>query len=846
MNFKGLLFIILSLCTIVSKGNPIDVERARRYAAQSGLLSEQLEGEKSKKKRRNAQSSNLQLAYTLNSTDSTSTMPLLYVFTPTSQKGYVIVAADDAVEPIVGYSSNNHFNSTTMPPQLQSMLQQIGHSIAEAAKKTHEREKEATTSLLPKPPIQPLLNDIRWGQEKPYNSMTPIINQAHAPTGCVATALAQIMYYHRYPARGMGESYYGYTNFFQSGKTVQLGAHGDYEWEKMSPNYDVYANHSEETSQAVGLLLYEVGAACNMKYGSQESYSSGANALKALQKHFNYPTARLIRRMNKSATEWEELIYNELAAERPVYLDGVAAQFGHAFVCDGYDGKGYYHINWGWDGQANGYFKFSLLSPETRGVGGIGKGAFVVDLQAIVGIAPPEKISEPQPNYLLLAKALAKSPEYTQYNPVIQIQGVRLEGYEAFDANFSLGIRNAQGDLQVVGTPSLWNIQKAYTYAKIEVRLLPESIPDGTYTLLPIFSRRGENVWQEIPIGRFFNHQITVEKEKGKLTVEEKRSEVLLSTTLDKTYLLANQKNKLKFQIKNIGESAYSSFVSVYFSPKPIDQSVVVEKAHAIQQMISLHLEPGETQEYIAELTPSNSTTYYVGVTYDPSNGLSNEETIVPRTLQAIFPLQVKDPNLYEGQFTTELEVPEKVYQNTPLHAVVTAVSHAKGNYLGSFSHLQLFVVDTNHSIVHKFKEFEVLLEKEETKKFAAGGELYLPAGDYELILTKNERNGHSIIYTTITKVALKILLEDQNTITDIPDISAEKNELLPIMLHGVLHLKSNRNIHSIKIYDLSGREILHTTQHSEVNMLHLPQSIYTIKVETDNGVKTLKVLNTH
>lgn len=828
--------------------NPIDVERARKLALQSGLLPSLSAHTKTilpKGKRLAQTQEELRLVYTLNSSEHNTSTPLLYVFSPPSQKGYIVIAGDDAVEPVVGYSPNSSFNDAEMPPQLKTFLYALGQQVAEAGQQTANAPALATaTATAQKAPIKPLLNNINWGQDMPYNTKTPQINGNPTPTGCVATALAQIMYYHRHPLRAQGSAYYNFKNFFKPGKTLVLGSEGDYQWEKMRPYYATSSTITQEEKDAVGLLLAEVGAGCTMRYDTEESSSTGANALKALHQHFDYPTAQLIRRMNMTAEAWDSLLYQELAERRPVYLDGIAAELGHAFVCDGYE-NGFYHINWGWDGRANGYFKFSYLSPQTRGVGGDGKGAYVVDLQAIVGIAPPGAVTHPQPTHLLLAKALRKSASYSDFNPTVDIKGVRLEGYETIEMDFSLGIKQ-DGRLLAVGAPSAWRIQKDYTYNKIEVRLMPEAVPEGSFTLLPIFSPRGKNEWQVIPVGRYFEEEVKVRKQGNKLTVEERHTPVSLSSTIDKTFVFAGKSNALKIQLTNNGTAAYSSFVSVHFGAQAVTGTV--DKAEVKERTISIHLEPGETQEFVAEYTPvANANEAFVSVTYDPTNGLSEEPTIIPNTVLNSSRIAVRDANLYEGKLKAELK--DSVYRlrkNTPLRAVLRTVSQATGAYMGSFAHLQLFVFSKDGlDITHRFKEFEVFLEKDEEKEYEAGGELYIEEGEYQLVLTNNKRDGRNINYEHLSKsklIVLPALAEDDPT-TGLSAITPEGITIVPYIKQGVLYLHSEARIGAIHLYNLAGIRVASGTASSTLNLSHLPKGVYLVKAETDQGAVTTKVV---
>lgn len=844
------LFLILVLQTVSAGADPVDVERARRYAMESGLLPELAEkpGDMHRKTRGYVRrKSSLDLVYTVRQQSGNASTPLLYVFSPASQKGYVVIAADDAVSPVVGYSPDNAFDAAAMPPQFKTFLDAMGQHVAEAAVQTDGASQAKAVATNHRSPISPLLDNILWGQDEPYNRLTPVLSGEHTPTGCVATALAQIMYYHKFPVHATGSSHYGFANMFVRGKTVVFGERGDYQWDKMRPNYPAGVSLTEDEGNAVALLMAEVGAACNMKYSPVESSTSGTYALKALQKHLGYTSARLVRRMNKTAEEWENLIYGELAEKRPVYLDGCAAELGHAFVCDGYDANGYFHINWGWDGRANGYFNFSYLMPRTRGTGGSGKGAYVVDLQAIVGIAPPEKVKTPYPTHELLAKTIEKNEAYSDSYPKFNIRGVRLEGYEDIDADFSLGIRKQDGTLINVGTPSAWTIQKDYTYNRIDVTLVPENVPEGTYPLLPIFSPKQKGQWREIPLGRYFDRTVTVSKTNGRFTAVEKKEPVSLSASLENPFVFAGVDNTVKFRIENRGKAAYSSFVSVYFGQQKIDKETKVDKALVKGQTIAVHLEPGESREFTAEYMPSAGVgECYASVTYDPTNGLSDEATIIPCTVLQSDRIETKKADLYEGRLSAKFD--QEVYTvdgYTPLHVGIKATSETYGGYIGSFAHLQLFVIGSDREKYrYKFPEFEVLLEKNQTKDYEVNGDLHLEEGEYKLLLTKNVRNGRNIEYTTMSEAVLKVLppKAETSTVTSVSGVASDGNAIVPAISQGVLSIRGGGQVRSVSVFSLSGIKVAHAVGSPTIDLSRLPGGIYVVRAETEKGVRTMKI----
>lgn len=838
-----IFFLLLFVQVLSAWGGPVDVDRARAYAISSGLLPEVTRKARTLAHdgKRGARAERLlRLAYTLPAQDNQQE-PLLYIFTPTTGKGYIVIAGDDTVEPTLGYSPESTFDADDMPPQLLAFLRLLGSHVEQAADKPHRAR--AAKPTVARPEIAPLLGNIAWGQDAPFNTLTPMTQGYQCPTGCVATALSQVLYYHRHPARATGEVLYKFSNVFTPGKFVKLGEHGDFQWDKMRPNYPLSEPPTQEEREAVGRLLFEIGAACNMIYGPTESSSFGINALQALHKNLGYPSARIARRMNMSATEWDNLIYSELAAQRPVYLDGSAAEMGHAFICDGYDSNGLYHINWGWEGKANGYFKLTYLSPTLRGTGGSGRGGFVVDLQAIVNIAPPAS-SSTVPSFGMLAKALTKHPMYANEYPKFIIKGVRLEGYETVEVDFSLGVRQADGSLLNVGQSSAFEIRKLFTYNNVDVLLRPDLLPEGRHRLLPIYSLRGKNEWKPINVGRYFAGSIEASKINGVFSIQEETDNIQLEVSTEKTFLLSGADNELRFRIKNTGRSAYSSFVSALFSNDALSPGQTVSEALVKKRMVAIHLEPGETQDFTTTYRPdATATSTQVYLTFDPTNGLSEKEIIVPATILSHHQLSVKDRSLYNGSVTARFDSTSyTVHRFSPWNIVAKTFAATTGTQQGSFAQLQCFICATdNGGVIQRFPEFEVLLEKSTSQDYALAGEANLEEGTYEVLITQNTRVGNNVQYQQLAKATLRIVAprpSHEDPESEKPTAINDTNDK-PALLHvrlrnNYIEIAGQKRPARVELFTLSGTLIRHATL-IPGQTLHCPEllkGIYLIKVD--------------
>ena len=299
---------------------------------------------------------------------------LLYIFNVGRNNGYVIAAGDDCAPAILGYADSGSIDLDSIPVNLKVWLDEYGRQIQYI--RDHKLSSSESFKSTPShPTIDPLLSS-KWGQENPYNINCPsFFGQGQCVTGCVATAMAQIMYYHRANSvtctTNIIPAYTCESTWTIDSESLQLHvdaipAGSVIDWDNM---LDTYSNSAtDEQKQAVANLMKYCGAAVKMDYGTNESGSGAysSDVPYALKSYFGYSEKTVIKSRNSFSTdaEWDSLIYSELSYSRPVYYCGMNENTGagHAFVCDGYKDNGYYHINWGWVGKYDGYFLLSALN----------------------------------------------------------------------------------------------------------------------------------------------------------------------------------------------------------------------------------------------------------------------------------------------------------------------------------------------------------------------------------------------------------------------------------------------------------------------------------------------------
>ena len=300
--------------------------------------------------------------------------------------GYIIASGDSRALPLLGYSDKGTIDWDHMPDNMRYWLKQYDQAMATLGKNKTFRDGNSifakATTRAERQAVAPLIKT-EWYQGEPYWDKCPLYDGADytqtgkpCPTGCVATAMAQVMNYWLWPkASPEIPAYEQYTAFQGKEKKWNHPALPavTFDWANMIENYEKKNSKTgkwevvgtDTQKEAVATLMQYCGQATLMQYTPQGSSSMGQTVAEALAKYFCYDAGvRNVPRIKYTIDEWENLLYGELSEGRPVLYGGMSDDSGHEFVCDGYDGKGLYHINWGWGGVNDGYFSLSVLNPE--------------------------------------------------------------------------------------------------------------------------------------------------------------------------------------------------------------------------------------------------------------------------------------------------------------------------------------------------------------------------------------------------------------------------------------------------------------------------------------------------
>ena len=405
--------------------------------------------------------SDLTLSYTANSQGfmlpaAQPVTDYFYIFNAGGSQGFVIIAADDNVIPVLGYSDEKAFDPNNVARNASKWLnhykEQIRYVIDNNIPSTKEIKNEWTLLLdgTSKPvlkstnTVSPLVQTT-WDQPAPYNYSCPYDNASghYCVTGCPATAMAQILKYWSYPTQGSGIHSYNCANY--GTLTANFGS-TTYNWGNM-PNSISSANSDIDT------LMFQCGVAVEMNYGVNESSGwviTADNAVccqSAYTTYFGYDASSIqgLQRANYSDQAWITMIENELTSNRPVQYAGFGSGGGHTWVCDGFDQNNFFHMNWGWSGVDDGYFGIDALNPGTLGTGG-GNGGFNSGEQALIGIKPISGGGGGTGSGIAMNSSITVNPNPIGFAQAFTVNAdVVNNGTAAFSGNYCAALFNSAG-----------------------------------------------------------------------------------------------------------------------------------------------------------------------------------------------------------------------------------------------------------------------------------------------------------------------------------------------------------------------------------------------------------------
>ncbi|MDD5825591.1 MAG: C10 family peptidase [Prevotellaceae bacterium] len=445
-----------------------------------------------------------------------------FIFNSTDGKGFAIVAAEDELPEIIGYSATGHIDSQSMSDGLKLFLESYSQYVEDIRKGVAiASDYSATRSSTLPAEVEPIVKT-QWNQPAPYNKYCP----DDCPAGCVAVAMGQIMNYHKWPNIGTGASFTTYN-----GKAISVDfSKSEYRWDLMK-NTTKELKEDEEAADAVAKLLFDCGIALKMNYSKNGSSAFDKNVPLALFNFFGYKHTTLVYdspNYYSSKEEWLEKMKQELVDGRPIYYSASSPKgggqdaAGHAFVISGYDEKDMVHVNWGWGGKDDGYYDIFRLDP--------GAYAFTDGQTAIYGIVP--NTDGIDGDYLPLPAISTIKTDATELASIgtgyesFNISVGKIFNFNPISAKWSYGIGlydNNGNFIKKIQTGNFSITLEPYYYRQ-DIAFacsLPSDIQDGEYIVKMFFKYDGNYVEPRVEGGAMNNYfRIVIKNSKATIDSE--------------------------------------------------------------------------------------------------------------------------------------------------------------------------------------------------------------------------------------------------------------------------------------------------------------------------------------
>lgn len=639
--------MLVLMLSIMAWAAPRTAEQAKKIAAEQArklgiTVNEPMLLQKASPKRSKA------------SVGSTPVESYYYVFNNNGDNGFTIVSGDDLMPEIVGYSDKGTFSEENMPDNLKAFLKAYCATLEKvvAGNKTAtdnvkelavRRAGETEATVI----VEPLLQAITWNQGEPYNNECPLYDgKNRAVTGCVATAMAQIMAYHKYPDALQKDI----PTYISQGAAGDINIEGveaagrTYDWAHMRDEYD--ENFSDIEAAAVARLMSDVGRSVNMTYGSESGAITIAPAF-ALPEYFGYDPdlIQYIQRAQVSLAKWIEIIKHELNEARPVYYGGLSEGGGHAFVCDGYDSADFFHINWGWGGYCNGYFDISVLNPQSNSGAGASSttDGYDMGMVVVVGIRPDNEVADDVqwklPSMYVTAEedavpTIKTDTRSSALDKFVVDTGWEMYNWSTNDFNGEIGIAamNEKGELDIICSQKV-AFEMNYGFS---TELMQKYLP----------------IEYAFPVG--FTRLVAVEKPEGGewtlmndaiyYSIPLAATETKLSFTEDKTLTVAITNDKMDadntsidLDIANKSGLDFYGRLYIYVTQEPTAPEDMPDDYSAY---LPLGLDnSGSIKKSVTLPVYDPSKTYYVYIFDDMANLLCSKEMAVNPSSKPIFVL---------------------------------------------------------------------------------------------------------------------------------------------------------------------------------------------------------------
>ena len=797
-----------------------------------------------------------------------------YLYNDKRGQGFVIVSADDVMGEVLAYSTKGSLDTTKLNPEARFLLQQY-REVYRALQQYPQTKSRALVASSQTDEVAPLLKS-HWGQGEPYNQQTQYV------TGCVATAMAQLMYFHQWPKRGQGEN--SYTVAFDHTQRTANFAASEYAWKQMLPDY-LHVSYTQQQANAVAKLMSDVGISVFMQYTSGASSASNYAAAQAFRNHFDYDVA-MITKQDEGTSHFLEIIQSELRKGFPLYISGNSKNnaAGHAWVADGFDRNGMVHMNFGWDGQADGFYSLSALSLSTSGKEFNGR-LLAFNRQLMVMAVHPnrqgtppidEQLREGAPN---LAFTIEGDMHFTETPPTttgtethITINHFTNQSSQFFCGDLGIGIFSAD-DSPVRICPSTFHEAGGYTVSRfadyggkmspsalinedVTIPLKLSGLADGQYTLSAVACERHASgdfgSWTKLKKAP----RIVFKVEAGHISYLEMPStapafQLMAAPTFDKP-LYSGAKNTAHVMLRKLNALPFDGVVSLEFigsdglpaatftTEKSVDFEMFATTRVTLPLSLPEHLTPGDYELRLSVIKDYTQETCIVRSVNMQAPTHVNVEQRDQRDVLFSNVLGIVQDNSGESIPADRID-----QRTTPLFKLgCIAFSREQAEYTGPIT-LQLVDDEGKRSIILKTVPNAISLNHEANTLQIMSG--WLRASDLKIInnrdyrLTLTGKQGDKVIDLWPEDVAPFVVSIVNGPYNQYPDNGTdgidEVAQAADVRFNGSLLEVSQEGLQRVAVYHPSGILVANKDIKGQNHMaIALPRGLYLVKITTQKG----------
>lgn len=743
-----------------------------------------------------------------------------YIFNMGYNEGYVIVSSENSNKSVLGYSLNGKFDPFNIPDNMAFWL------------KSYEEQNIFSYFQTENKAIEPLLGTIAWNQTHPYNMLSPSVNGVKSVTGCVATAMAQIMKYYEWPLKGTGSHSY----LWNSQTLFADFENAYYSWKDMLPSYGSKSTPKQDS--AVAKLMYHCGIAVDMSFSPNGSSASYLKAANSLVNYFGYDSdIQLYKKSNHKYDEWINMILKELNEYRPVIYTGNSNGSGHAFICDGYDGEGYFHLNWGWGGSSNGYFLLTSADPSNQG-NSFSSGGYNEDQEIITGIKKEDGVKEYMFNLSSYSNGLRTN---TTNLTNLDTEKVNIffscmnYSRNPFTGNVGIGVFNNDSLVKIVAISGIVTLNSysgsSYSYNNVSLSGLPQGQLKMHMIYKPQFRTGWTKMFQSKNIPSSLNLQVS--GKQAVISNDDNTIKLALNSQISTSGNIYNNKTAIfNIPLKNQGIE-FSSYVSVLLvqannssNYQYLDKSVVLIKKDS-SKVVSvkglINLQPGEylvkpvydshnmfTTSVLTDVDKNNIPDFIVTIMPEPA----------PASLELVKKISIIKPNEVEIGVTKE---------------VIAEITNKGGLYDGNLT-LFLFPLTWGNSFTSGGTA-NLRLDNGETKTVKINCNLNYEEGSYNLALFYDLSGFRQFSPSGFSYIPIKLIQK----ISSISEEKIKEISLAQNPVNNFIEVISNDKIVKAEIYDINGKlrkTIMNTGYFSSDE---LSDGIYLLRLTTEYRTVSLK-----